>query len=291
MADYRQIHTKIWSDEWFLELEPDAKLLFIYLFSNSRSCLAGIYDIPLKLIAFETGLDPDRILALLAQFAADGKVFSEDGHIWIPKLLQYNASNIASIKIQSHIVTLIEALPDIPLRRRWIDHYNDILAPRYDIPTLAIGIPHEHEQEQEREQSRSPQEAAHLPALSRPQTVGASSAPGECPHPSNLDALRAYYQETGHTLSPEWQARVQAQVGTSEEDLALWQQTIIAWLGQGWNPGNVQGMLERYEKRSVPGTDDVDGSSPTGPPYDPGSAPLIISGLNATPEWLGASDA
>lgn len=31
MANYRQIHTQIWRDNWFLDLEADEKLLFIYL--------------------------------------------------------------------------------------------------------------------------------------------------------------------------------------------------------------------------------------------------------------------
>jgi len=54
MANYRQIHTQIWRDNWFLELRPDEKLLFIYLFSNDNSNLAGIYEIHESIIALET---------------------------------------------------------------------------------------------------------------------------------------------------------------------------------------------------------------------------------------------
>jgi len=52
MADYRQIHTRIWKDSWFIELEPCDKLLFIYLFSNERASVSGIYDISIKVMAF-----------------------------------------------------------------------------------------------------------------------------------------------------------------------------------------------------------------------------------------------
>ena len=50
MANYRQIHTQIWRDNWFLDLEPDEKLLFIYLFSNDSTNLAGLYEIHQRVI-------------------------------------------------------------------------------------------------------------------------------------------------------------------------------------------------------------------------------------------------
>ena len=65
MAGYRQIHTQIWKDEWFLDLEPQAKLLFIYLFGNENTSLSGIYKLPLKVILFETGLDKEYVVNTL----------------------------------------------------------------------------------------------------------------------------------------------------------------------------------------------------------------------------------
>ena len=53
---YRQIHTEIWDDPWFLELESDAKLLFVYLFSNKRTNMIGLYELSPRQMAFETGL-------------------------------------------------------------------------------------------------------------------------------------------------------------------------------------------------------------------------------------------
>jgi len=138
MADYRQIHTRIWCDEWFLELPADAKLLFIYLFSNKRTCLAGIYDIPLKLIAFETELTQDRILELFREFARDGKAFYEDGYVWVPTMPIHNTNNLASPKVQANIRHTAEALPDMPFRARWVEYWNHTIAPRYGIDTISI---------------------------------------------------------------------------------------------------------------------------------------------------------
>ena len=69
MADYRQIHTRIWKDSWFLALNPDQKLLFIYLFSNERASVAGVYELPLQVICFETGLDSSVVDAGLRAFS------------------------------------------------------------------------------------------------------------------------------------------------------------------------------------------------------------------------------
>ena len=42
---YRQIYTEVWRDPWFLNLESDGKLLYIYLFSNERTNVLGLYEI------------------------------------------------------------------------------------------------------------------------------------------------------------------------------------------------------------------------------------------------------
>jgi len=127
MADYRQVHTKMWTDEWFLELEPEAKLLWIYLFSNKRACLSGLYDIPMRVMAFEAGLPHDTIEAHLQRFATAGKAFYEDGWILMPKLMRYNAHNITSPKIQGNLKNDVFAAPNIPLKRRWLDEYNALI--------------------------------------------------------------------------------------------------------------------------------------------------------------------
>lgn len=118
MAIYRQIHTQIWKDGWFLDLSPEEKLLFIYLFSNERTSVAGIYDISIKVIAFETDLDGKIIKAAFEKFAKAGKVFYEDGIVWVKNLRKYNATN--SIKVLERIRRDIEALPDCPIKKRYI---------------------------------------------------------------------------------------------------------------------------------------------------------------------------
>ncbi len=152
MAEYRQIHTRIWKDSWFLELPSKKKLLFIYLFSNERACLAGLYDLSPKIMAFEADLELDFVLNALGDFEADGKIRRDGNLLWIPNLLRYNANNLASPKIQTHLHNTIALFPECRLKQEWIANYNALVEPAYRMDTATISRPEsESEQEQEPE--------------------------------------------------------------------------------------------------------------------------------------------
>jgi len=162
MATYRQIHDKIWTDEWFLELAPACKLLFIYLFSNSRANLMGLYDVPIKVICFETDLDEYTVTSALEHFATDGKVYYEDGYVWIVNLFRYNANNPGSPKTQAHIRKTLDELPDIPLKARLVEYYRGIegVSNGYRTAPTRTGTKQEQEQEQEQKQEQEQDMAA-----------------------------------------------------------------------------------------------------------------------------------
>ena len=122
MAKNRLIYSRLWRDEWFVGLKPDAKLLFVYLFSNENVNLAGIYKLNPNLIAFETGLSYERVLELLRNFERDRKVFFRNNLLWVVNLRRYNAtsSNTVAQRIRSDL----EAIPDCPLKRAYLAYYN-----------------------------------------------------------------------------------------------------------------------------------------------------------------------
>ena len=117
MANYRQIHTQIWRDNWFLDLEADEKLLFIYLFSNDNSNLAGLYELHEKIIALETGLATERIHEIIAKFEGDGKVFYRDGVVWIVNMQKYHSN--AGEKVRRNIELIIEGIPDCEVKEKY----------------------------------------------------------------------------------------------------------------------------------------------------------------------------
>lgn len=150
MANYRQIHTCIWKDAWFFELQPEHKLLWVYLFSNERANLTGLYDIHRRIIAFETGLAQKDVDEGLVAFERAGKAFYEDGWVWVPNLIKYNAGSLNSSKIRTHIVGALEKIADTPLKARCIAYYNGLVDEAYRIDTLSIHMPTGYaEQEQE----------------------------------------------------------------------------------------------------------------------------------------------
>ena len=160
MANYRQIHTCIRMDAWFFDLEPDHKLLWVYLFSNERANLAGLYDIHKKIIAFETGLSLQSIDAGFAAFTKAGKAYYEDGWVWVPNLIKYNTGSLNSDKIRTHIVGILAHIADSSLKTRCIAYYNARVDAGYRIDTVSVRYTngyqeqeqeHEHEQIQEQE--------------------------------------------------------------------------------------------------------------------------------------------
>ena len=56
MANYRQVHCRIWVDPWFVSLDLDEKITWFYLFSNPSTSLSGLYEITVRQIAFDTGM-------------------------------------------------------------------------------------------------------------------------------------------------------------------------------------------------------------------------------------------
>lgn len=136
---YRQIHIDIWDDPWFLELDAEGKLLFIYLFSNKRTNAIGLYEISQRAIAFESGLPLETIRQLLEKFAACGKIRTADNWIWVPKLLTRNTNNIRSPQVQTMIAKMVIEVPDAcPLKGEWVEYYNSTIAPQYGIDMVLV---------------------------------------------------------------------------------------------------------------------------------------------------------
>jgi len=125
MANYRQIHTQIWRDNWFLDLEPDEKLLFIYLFSNDNSNLAGLYELHERIVALETGLDLKRINEIVSKLEGDGKIFYRDGVVWIVNMQKYHSN--AGEKVRRSIEIIIDGIPDCEVKQKYCI-YNGIEA-------------------------------------------------------------------------------------------------------------------------------------------------------------------
>lgn len=111
MAVQRVVETSFWDDEYIVTLSKDEKLLFLYLLTNPLTNIAGVYQITLRRISFDTGLSDPELLVILSKFEKDKKVYQHDGYMILvnwPKHQKYEEHS----KIRKGIETIIHKLPD-----------------------------------------------------------------------------------------------------------------------------------------------------------------------------------
>ncbi len=93
MAKSRMINTRFWIDDYVSNLDPSEKLLFLYFLTNPYTDICGIYEVPLKHIALETGLDREMVIKIVGRFSKDGKLFYKDGWVAIKNFAKHQANN------------------------------------------------------------------------------------------------------------------------------------------------------------------------------------------------------
>jgi DnaD/phage-associated family protein len=142
-------------DDWFQGLPTDARLLFIYLFTNPSASIAGIYRLPLRTIEFESGIPAERINELLAQFSAMNKAHYDNGVVWVVKMRENQLPGASiSPKVKIRLDKDVASIPDCPLKTRYLKHYG------YPIDTLSIPVPTETDTETDTETKLTKQDAA-----------------------------------------------------------------------------------------------------------------------------------
>ena len=100
----RGFQTELWTDPFIQGVPPEAKLLFIYLWTNKHCNQAGLYEITLKTIAFDTGLPQESLPALLKQLEPKVVWYPEQNLIWVKNFLKRQC------KSQSFLVAAAKCL-------------------------------------------------------------------------------------------------------------------------------------------------------------------------------------
>lgn len=81
MAKQRFINTRFWSDSFIVALTPIERYLFLYFLTNEHTSICGIYELPVKTIAYETGVRQKEIERIFSRLI--GKIYYVDGWIFI----------------------------------------------------------------------------------------------------------------------------------------------------------------------------------------------------------------
>ncbi len=101
MADiYRQVYTSFWQDPFVLSLTPEEKYFYLYLFTNSKTSLCGIYELPLKVVEFETGYNRETVEKLINNFEKYKKIkySTETSEICVCNFIKYNVNRSPKLK-------------------------------------------------------------------------------------------------------------------------------------------------------------------------------------------------
>lgn len=108
MANLRSVNTKFWQDSFVETLNISEKLLFLYLITNNYANLAGIYEITIKRICFETGINSETVSKGLERFGKVRKAYFVKNHIVLPNWLKNQNLN-SNMKIG--VIKIINELP------------------------------------------------------------------------------------------------------------------------------------------------------------------------------------
>lgn len=115
------VNTRFWNDSYVADLDPSEKLLFLYLITNDRVEICGAYELPIKIMATETGIDKNMVEKIMQRFSVDGKVLYMDGWVFVLNYQKYVNTNNTNINIG--IKRGIEKIPEETLNRLLKSHY------------------------------------------------------------------------------------------------------------------------------------------------------------------------
>lgn len=134
---YRTIQTETWEDPWFLDLIPPAKLLFLYLITNTRTSACGAAELSLRYVSITTGLDLDAIRDAIAELERDGRVrYFPEHNLFV--LRNFYRHQLAQSSAKYTIAARKAAAKLPPIAYAWVIE----LYPDLEYPTDTLPIPY-----------------------------------------------------------------------------------------------------------------------------------------------------
>ncbi len=95
------------------------KLVFLYLLTNPLTNISGVYELPLKRVAFDTGIAVEKVEGTIKRLVEDGKVVALGGWIGIVNFIKHQTLNP---KVKQGIVSELKRAPKELTDRLSIDY-------------------------------------------------------------------------------------------------------------------------------------------------------------------------
>jgi len=119
VAKQRIVNTKFWDDSYIAQLSPTEKLLFLYLLTNPLTNISGVYELPVKRVAFDTGLSVNQVEETFERLEKDGKLIGARGWVGIVNFIKHQSLNP---KIKQGILSELGRAPKEITDRLSIDY-------------------------------------------------------------------------------------------------------------------------------------------------------------------------
>jgi len=113
MAVYRSLYTTFWQDPFIIERSTDEKFFYIYLMTNPKTSICGIYELSLSVAALETGFTKAKVETLIDKFQREYHkiIYSKQtSEVCIVNWLRYNGNT--SPKVQAAIKSAFDKVKD-----------------------------------------------------------------------------------------------------------------------------------------------------------------------------------
>jgi hypothetical protein len=167
MADLRRsVNTRIWSDEWFETLKPTEKLLWLYLLTNERTNMLGCYEVSMKRISYESGIDESMVRKAFEAFERIGKAYYLGGkYVFLPNWLKNQSMNTNMVKSAKKDY---RTLPESVVRAIWVivgEGFESLSKGLQMLPKIESEIEIEIEDEVEIEKPRKINSASDIPSI------------------------------------------------------------------------------------------------------------------------------
>lgn len=123
MSKQRYVRDEIWSDEWFFGLTTEEKLLWIFLLTNERNNVAGVYKLSRAWVQAMTGYTQPVYEEVMARFERDRKIHRHGEWVIIVNHRKHQSSNpsieegikrVCSEVPEEVVHSLSQAVPDCP---------------------------------------------------------------------------------------------------------------------------------------------------------------------------------
>lgn len=100
----RILYTEIWSDDFFMELSPEEKLLFIYFLTNDKVNIIHLYQCSNARIKADTGIDTSIIEVSKKKFERANKIYFKKNYVFLKNANRFenytgDRNEIAKLKL------------------------------------------------------------------------------------------------------------------------------------------------------------------------------------------------